>query len=317
VSRKTLVPLLVLIAFGGSGKAQSPPPSPKPFTVEVNVDVVSVTAVVYDKAGHFVRGLGPSDIDVFEDGVPQEVSYFREASGAGDEKIPLSVVLVLDASGSMNKNMHFVQEAAINFVDKLEDVDKALVVDFNEAVRGSVDFTGDSRRLEEFVDALQAWGGTSLYDAIHYSLNRIKDQPGRKALIVFTDGADNTSTLSENEVVDYARSVEATIYSIGFRGDEGLFARSPRGFLRKIARETGGSFFFPEKIADLIRIFSGISEELHNHYLLAYTPKRAPDGTWRAIELRLKGKGKDAEVRVRKGYFAIKRRPSTPRTTTP
>lgn len=300
--------LLVLAAAllpAGPAAAQSPSPRP-PATFQVDVDVVSVTAVAYDKAGHFIPGLGLKDVELFEDGVKQDVSYFREASGNTGEKIPLSVTLVLDASGSMRQNLHFLQEAATTFVHKLEDVDKAMVVQFNESIKGSAEFTGDVDRLDEFVDALQAWGGTSLYDAVHYGLGRIRDQPGRKALVVFTDGADTTSTLKEQEVIDYARSVEATIYCVGIRGEQGMMARSPRGFLRKIANETGGAFFFPDKVGELIRIFSEISEELHHHYALAYTPKRSADGSWRTIELRLVGR-KDAEIRVRKGYFAVKR----------
>ena len=163
------------------------------------------------------------------------------------------------------------------------------------------------------MEALEAWGGTSLYDAIHYGLERVKNQPGRKAIVVFTDGADTTSSMKEQEVVDYARSVEATVYCVGFRGESGLLARSPRGFLRHIAQETGGAYFFPDKIGELIRIFGSISDELHNHYLLAYTPKRPPDGTWREIDVRLLT-NKEAQLRVRKGYFAVKRRP--PATTT-
>ena len=316
--------VLAALCCAASVRAQVPssspapsalPATPAPFRLEVDVDVVSVTAVVYDKAGRFVGGLGPKDVEVLEDGVRQDVSYFREASGAGAERIPLSVVLVLDCSGSMRHNMHFLQEAAVNFVGKLEDVDSALVVSFNESVKGSMEFTGDTGRLEQFVESLEAWGGTSLYDAIHYGLERVRNQPGRKALVVFTDGADTTSTMKEQEVLDYARSVEATIYSVGFRGESGLLARSPRGFLRRIAQETGGSFFFPDKIAELIKIFNGISDELHNHYLLAYAPKRPPDGTWREIQVRLLT-SKDAEVRVRKGYFAVKRRKPAPRAVT-
>jgi len=179
------------------------------------------------------------------------------------------------------------------------------VVSFNESVKGSAEFTGDTERLELFVEGLQAYGGTSLYDAIHYSLGRIKDQPGRKAIIVFSDGADTTSSMEDREVVDYARAVEATVYSIGFKGS-GMMASSPRGFLRKIASETGGQFFAPDKVGELIKVFNAISEELKNHYLLAYTPKRAADGTWREISLKVNRP--DAEVRVRKGYFALKRR---------
>ena len=285
------------------------PPEVKPFTLEVGVEVVSVTAVVFDKSGQFVRGLGPKDVDLLENGVKQDVSYFREASSQGDaaERVPLTIVLVLDTSGSMRDNIHFLREAVLNFVYKLEEVDTALVVSFNESVKGSAEFTGDTDRLERFVEGLQAWGGTSLYDALHYSLGRVKDQPGRKALIVFSDGADTTSTTEDRVVVDYARSVEATVYSIGFKGS-GMMASSPRGFLRKIASETGGQFFAPDKVGELVKVFNAISEELKNHYLLAYTPKREADGTWREISLKVNRPG--AEVRVRKGYFALKRRRS-------
>jgi VWFA-related protein len=284
--------------------AQQPAPPqvvPKPFTLEVDVDVVSVTAVVFDKAGRPVRGLGTKDVELLESGVKQEVSYFREASSLGDpsERVPLSIILVLDTSGSMRDNMRFLQESVLNFVYRLEEVDSALVVSFNESVKGSAEFTGDIDRLERFVEGLQAWGGTSLNDAIHYSLGRIKDAPGRKALIVFSDGDDTTSQLAEKDVVDYARAVEATVYSIGFKGP------GSRGFLRKLANETGGQYYAPDKVSELIKVFNEISNELKNHYLLAYTPTKEPDGSWRAISLTVNRA--DAEVRVRKGYFAVKR----------
>ena len=304
----TAAPALAQAPAPSPAPSASPSPrTPRPFTLEVDVDVVSVTAVVEDKRGRFVPGLGPRDVEVFEDGVKQEVSYFREARGAGEERIPLSVVLVLDSSGSMQNSMRFLREAANAFVGKLEEIDSGLVVQFNDTVKGSAEFTGDAERLERFVDSLQAWGGTALYDATHYGLMRVKGQPGRKAVVVFSDGADHNSSMTEQEVIDYARSVEATVYSILIKGEQGLFGRSPRGFLRKIAQETGGSFFSPQKVGELLAIFSGISDELHNHYALAYTPRRPPDGTWREIEVRLVA-NKDASVRVRKGYFAVKRR---------
>jgi Ca-activated chloride channel family protein len=288
---------------------QTPAPqTPPPITLEVDVNVVSVTAVVFDKGGKLVHGLGAGDVELLEDGVPQELSYFREASSQGDpkERVPLSVVLVLDTSGSMNQSLPFLQEAVLSFVYKLDEVDQALVVSFNDSVKGSAEFSGDTDRLERFVEGLQAWGGTSLYDAIHYSLGRIRDQPGRKAIVVFSDGADTTSTMEDKVVVDYARSVEATVYCIGFKGNNGFGLSGPRGFLRKIASETGGQYFAPEKVGDLIKVFNEVSNELKNHYLLAYTPKRAADGSWRQIQLKVNRPGLD--IRVRKGYFAIPRR---------
>lgn len=310
MTRRAAFSLLLAAVLAGGGallaRAQTPraPAEIKPFTLAVEVDVVSVTAVVFDKKGTFVRGLGPGDVSLYEDGIPQEVSYFREASTDADARVPLSVVLVLDTSGSMRESMRFLSEAVLNFVYKLDAVDKAMVVSFNDSVKGSAEFTGDIDRLERFVDGLEAYGGTSLYDAIHYSLNRIRDEPGRKAVIVFSDGADTTSTMRDREVVDYARAVEATVYSIGFKGSGP--GGSPRGFLKKIATETGGQFFAPGNIGDLIKVFTEISDELKNHYLLAYSPKREADGTWR--EIRLEVDRPDVEVRVRKGYFAIKRR---------
>jgi Ca-activated chloride channel family protein len=303
VSRALSLALAVLAAVSPAA-AQSP--SPPPLRIEVDVGVVSLTAVVQDQAGRFVHGLTPQDIEIYEDGVRQEVSYFREASLGAEARIPLSVVLVLDSSGSRRTNLGFLQEAAAAFLRKLEDGDQAMVVQFNESVKGSAEFTGDGERLEQFVEAVQAWGGTALYDAVHYALNRIRDRPGRKAVVVFSDGADNTSSRKEQEVVDYARAVEATVYCIGIRGEAGLWARSPRGFLRKIASESGGAFFFPERVGELMKVFFEISGELNNHYLLGYAPKRPPDGSWR--EIQVKPKRKDAEVRVRKGYFAVKRR---------
>lgn len=305
------LPTLLLLgtrAAPAQAPEQAAPQERAPLTLEVDVDVVSVTAVVFDKSGRLVPGLGPQDVRLLEDGVEQEVSYFREASSQGDAaaRIPLSVALVIDTSGSMggprNQILRFLQQAILSFVYKLEEVDQALVVSFNETVKASSEFTGDSERLERFVDGLQAWGGTSLYDAVHYSLERIEDRPGRKALVVFSDGADTTSALDATTVVDYARAVEATVYAIGFSGTHG----SARGFLSRIARETGGRHFTPDKVGELSKVFSEISQELKNHYLLAYTPKRPADRTWRRIELEPKRPG--LEVRVRKGYFAVPRR---------
>jgi Ca-activated chloride channel family protein len=294
---------LLAVFSAGLSLAQTTPP---PATFGVDVNVVSVTAVVHDGAGHFISGLGPTDVQVYEDGVLQSVSYFREAGG-GQEKIPLSVILALDMSGSVRPNLHLLKEAALTFVRRLEDADAILVVDFNEAVRGSAEFANDIERLETFIEGREAWGGTSLYDATHYALARLRDRPGRKALVIFSDGADTTSSRSEREVMAYAQAVEATVYCVGIHGDSGLLGGSSKGFLKKLAQESGGSFFFPDKVRDLIQVFSGISEELHHHYALGYAPTRAPDGRWRKIDVRVLRRG--AFVRVRKGYVASRRRP--------
>ena len=319
--------LLLLAARGNPARAgparhhhPAPPPvTQPPFVIEADVNVVSVTAVIFDKAGRFVPGLGTKDVELLEDGVKQEVTYFREASAEGEgERIPLSVVLVLDTSGSMVPNMRFLQEAATNFLYKLEETDTAMVVSFNESVKGSTEFTSDFERLEQSVNGLQAWGGTSLYDAVHYSLGRVKDQPGRKAVVVFSDGADTTSTsFNDQGVVDYAQGGGSHHLRHRVpRRPRPLRLEPTRGSSASSCDETGGAFFFPDKIGELNKIFNLIANELKSHYLLSYSPQRSPDGSFRAISLRLVSpKAKDYEVRVRKGYFAMKRSrpPARPR----
>lgn len=296
-----------LAALAATAVADGPAGKPlpgQPPTIPVGVEVVSVTAVVLDRDGRPLRGLTARDVELREDGVAQELTYFGEAATGAEagERVPLSVVLALDTSGSMRDSLRFLQEAVLGFAGKLEDEDRALLVSFNDSVKGSAEFSTDRDRLERLVEGLQAWGGTSLYDALDYALRRTKDQPGRKAVIVFSDGADTTSALKDDQVVDAARAVEASIYAIGFTGSQG----PPRGFLRRIAAETGGRYFEPGKVGELLRVFGEISDELKNHYLLAYTPARPADGAWRRIELRVNRPG--CRVRVRKGYFAAPRR---------
>ena len=287
--------LAALPAPGGSQTPQIP-------VIDVSAYVVSVNVVVFDSGGRFVKGLRPEDVEILEDGVPQEVSFFREASDRTGERIPLSVVLTLDTSGSMKRNLHFLQEAATTFVNKLEDVDTVMIVQFNESVKGSATFTDDLDRLDRFIEGMQAWGGTALYDAVQYSLTRVMDRPGRKAVVVFSDGADHNSTLRDDDVVSLAQGVEATVYSVAIEGESGS-----KGFLQKVSRETGGLYFSPGKVGELSAVFSAIANELHNHYALGYTPKRQPDGKWRAIEVRLKNRS-DLQLRTRKGYVARKPR---------
>jgi Ca-activated chloride channel family protein len=304
--RRALVVLLAA-AIAAPASAQSPSPTARPpLIIGAEVELVSITAVIQDRNGQPVRGLGTKDVVVLEDGVPQELTYFREM-GQG-ERIPLSVVLVLDTSGSMKKTLPFLQEAAVTFLSRLEPGDKGLVVSFNNGVRSSVEFTDDVDRMISFVEGLQAWGGTSLNDAIHSGLNRVRNATGRKAVVVFSDGADTTSSLNEKDVVEYARAVEATVYAVGFKG-EGP-GGTPQGFLKRVASETGGQHFFPGDVTDLIGIFKAIAGELQSHYAFAYGPKRAADDTFRTIEVRLTPPRKDVSVRVRKSYFAAQRRPA-------
>jgi Ca-activated chloride channel family protein len=279
---------------------QDPQPRP-PLVVGAEVEVVSVPVLVYDKSGRFVEGLKKEDIQILEDGVPQEVMYL--AASTGEDRIPLSIALTLDTSGSMQPSIKFLKEAATYFTGKLEASDQALVVQFNESVKSSSEFTDDTDRLDSFINGLQVWGGTALYDAVMYSLDRLRDRPGRKALILLSDGDDNASASGKAQVTALAKSLEVSIYSVGIQGFD-----MPRGFLKNLAEDTGGAYHFPNKTSELIKVFEAISKDLKNSYLVAYSPKRAADNTYRKIEVRVSRP--EVTVRVRPGYMAAKKRRS-------
>lgn len=278
---------------------QSPAPTPPPLVISAEVEVVSVPTLIFDRAGRFIEDLKKEDVTILEDGVPQEISFLGRSTG--DDRIPLAVALALDTSGSMQDNIAFLREAATFFTGKLEEGDQALIVQFNETVKSSAEFTEDTDRLDSFVGGLRAWGGTSLFDAIHYGLERLRDRPGRKALIVFSDGEDTTSIVQKESVIAMARAVEASVYAVGV-------GNPPKGFLKQISQDTGGAFYFPDKVGELIEVFDTIAKELRNNYLIAYSPKRNADNTYRKIEVRVSRPG--ASVRVRPGYFAQKKRRS-------
>jgi Ca-activated chloride channel homolog len=299
--------LLLGAALATAARASSPPSAPPaqdrqqppPLVIGAEVEVVSVPVLVFDKSGRFVADLKKEDFQIYEDGVLQEITYL--ATSTGEDKIPLNIALTLDTSGSMRPSIDFLKEAATYFTGKLEPTDQALVVSFNESVKSSSEFTDDSDRLDTFITGLQVWGGTALYDSVLYSLDRLRDRPGRKALVLLSDGDDTASTADKSQVVALARSLEVSIYSVGIQGFD-----TPRGFLKGLAEDTGGAYYFPNKTNELIKVFEAISKDLKNNYLVAYSPQRAADNTYRKIEVKIKRP--EVKVRVRPGYMAARKR---------
>ena len=176
------------------------------------------------------------------------------------------------------------------------------MIQFNESVKSSSEFTDDTDRMDAFINGLQVWGGTALYDAVMYGLDRLRDRPGRKALILLSDGDDSgASSATKAQVTALAKSLEVSIYSVGIQGFD-----TPRGFLKNLAEDTGGVYYFPNKVSELIKVFEAISKDLKNNYMIAYSPKRSADNTYRKIEVKVNRP--EATVRVRPGYMAAKKR---------
>lgn len=293
--------LAIATAASASSVATPQDPQPRPpIVIGAEVEIVSVPVMVYDKAGRFVADLKKNEIQILEDGVPQEITYL--ASSTGEDRIPLSIALTLDTSGSMQPSVKFLKEAATYFTGKLETTDQALVVQFNESVKSSSEFTDDTDRMDSFINGLQVWGGTALYDAVMYGLDRLRDRPGRKALILLSDGDDSgASSATRAQVTALAKSLEVSIYAVGIQGFD-----TPRGFLKNLAEDTGGVYYFPNKVSELIKVFEAISKDLKNNYMVAYSPKRAADNTYRKIEVRVSRP--EVSVRVRPGYMAARKR---------
>lgn len=269
------------------------------YAETVEVDIVQVTAVV-TTGGRFVRGLTKKDFRVFEDDVQQDITFFGSA-----EKVPLELVAAIDVSGSMRQALLSVKAAARTFLRALAPEDQVSLIAFNDnlftLVRRSTDATARLRA----VDRLGAWGGTALYDVIIKSLDLVGRQQGRRAIVVFTDGHDESSFAKLDAVVRRVESSDSTMYMIG-QGDA-LRSETFQDVLERLATVSGGRSFATGDPGKLEKAFSEIIEDLSNQYLLAYPPKNtARDGAWRRI--RVEAAGGKYDVRARQGYRVGKKR---------
>jgi VWFA-related protein len=285
--------------------AQESQESQERFQFRAAVQAINLSVVVADKKGRFIPGLSVEDFEIIEDRVPQEIDFFTS------EVTPVTLLLLLDASTSVRPSMDGIKEAASNFVSKLWDGDQAIIADFNERIRFSSHFSDDVDRLVQTIQSLYPSGWTALYDSILYSIDKVSEAEGRKALLVFTDGDDSRSVgqgseASSEDAIEGARFSEVTIYTIGFQGNRTAGARGVnKGFLRDLAEETGGDAFFPKGIGDLNESFEQIQDELHSQYRLAYVPTNTElNGEWRSITVRIKNRD-DLVVRTRQGYYAF------------
>lgn len=296
---------LVLTARVAPAQQKQGDQQEKRFQFGVGVEAVSLDVVVTDRNGRFLPGLEAADFEVLEDGVAQELSFFTS------EITPLTVLLLLDASTSIRPSVEGIKEAAANFVIKLWEGDQAIIADFNDRIRFSTYFTDDIDRLVLNIQSLYPSGWTALYDSILISIDKVSRVKGRKALLVFTDGDDSRtaghgSEATRDDAIEGAKYHEVTIYSVGFRGRRSSGRGGiNKGFLTRLAQETGGAAFFPKDIGELNDSFTQIQDELHSQYRLAYVPRNGSfDGQWRNVEVRVKNHDK-LMVRTRRGYYAI------------
>ena len=303
----SVVALLGGLAVGASGQTRSPQPpdpdAPRVPSFRTGVDVVSLNVTVTDGTSRFVTDLSQEDLQVYEDGVLQEITYFSR------QQLPIALALLIDTSASMADRMTTAQEAAIGFSRRLRSEDLAEIIDFDSRVDILQAFTNSIDDLEGAIRQTSAGGSTSLYNALYISLKELKKAPlrvedvRREAIIVLSDGEDTSSLVTFEEVLDLAKRSETAIYTIGLETDDGGSGFREADFvLRQLAQDTGGRAFFPDNVDDLAGIYEQISDELSSQYSVGYVsanPLR--NGQWRRILVRVNRD--QIAARTKQGYF--------------
>ncbi len=267
------------------------------FMSKVEVDLVELPVSVYDAEGRLVRNLSREDFTVTEDAVKQELTSFEFA-----ESLPLSLGILIDGSGSMKESMPIVHQAASEFVQKLvsSEKDQGFVIEFRERPTLLASLTHRATDLERAIAETHASGATALYDAVVMSLYQFRATPGRKAIVVLTDGDDNHSWTDYATLRRYARSAGVPIYFIGLKLsflDTGIKSR-----MNELASDTGAEAFFVSKASSLPEVYRKIETELRSQYFLRYlTNSQKGENQFRAIEVKLR----DPKLRAKtiRGYF--------------
>lgn len=270
-------------------------------TFRTDARLVVLPVSVSDKSGKLLTNLSQESFKVFENGAQQPIKLFRR------EDVPVSLGIIVDNSGSMHDKRSKVETAALDLVKASNPHDEVFIVNFNDEAYLDVEFTNDSKKLEEGLARIDSRGGTALRDSISMSVDYLKQKgkKDKKVLLVVTDGNDTASTGTLEKLVDKARQAEVLIYAIGLLSEEEKHdAKKAKRELDAITRESGGLSFYPRELAEVDRITQQVAHEIRNQYTIAYSPTiQALDGSFRQIKVTVNGSG-HPNVRTRTGYYA-------------
>ncbi|MDA2933289.1 VWA domain-containing protein [Acidobacteria bacterium AH-259-D05] len=269
-----------------------------PPRFRVNVDTVVVRITVTDPLNRYVVGLEKEHFRIYENKLEQALTHFS------NDKSPISVGIILDMSGSMGDNILSARSSVIRFLEQGDPQDEYFLITFNERSALARDFTNRSENIRNEISIKSPKGRTALYDAMYLGMEKIREgRHQKKALIVITDGEDNSSRYTFSELKEFVKESDVQIYVIGERSDMGY----GRSIISEIVRLTGARAFFPNNFKQLDYFCDLIHSELRNQYLVGYTPtNRKGDGSWRKIKVQLnppEGMPK-LKVRAKEGYFA-------------
>lgn len=272
----------------------------QPVTFRGGIDLTTFGVTISDRKGELIGDLTKDDFEVFEDGKKQTVQFF--AKGDGETAPELHLGLLVDASGSMEQDLKLARSAAIKFLNLLPEAADITLVDFDTVVRITRYPQRDFPRLIERIRMRKADGFTALYDAIGTYLDGADQQPGRKVMVMYTDGGDTRSALSFNETITLLKASQVTVYAIGLVENMGSARSEMKMKMQQLTETTGGQAFFPTQMKDVESTYEKVLGEIHAQYHLGYlSTSTATDGAWRKVEIKLKRP--DGKVRARKGYF--------------
>ncbi len=280
---------------------KTPPPVQEPPTFTADTNLVVLHASVVDKNAKLITNIPRTAFKVYEDGVEQPIKEFLR------EDVPVSMGIIIDNSGSMRDKRARVAAASLALVKASNPQDEEFLVNFNDVAYLDQDFTNDIKKLEEALDHLDSRGGTAMRDAISMSIDHIKEKGkhDKKVLVVVTDGNDNTSDITLEQLVRKARQSEVLIYAIGLLSEEEpRDARDARKALKLLTENSGGVGYYPKDTSEVERITPQIAHDIRSQYMISYTPTNlAFDGTYRKINVTVKGYG-NPTVRTRQGRYA-------------
>jgi Ca-activated chloride channel homolog len=294
--RSTVLVMLATFVLGPDVQQQP--------TFKTGVDLVHFSVVVTDKNGAAVTGLTIEDFEIVEQGTAQKITQF--AGGDPENAPPLHLGFMIDLSGSMSEDIKDVRTAAIKFLDAVKRVEDIIVVDFDTEIR-IAQFESDDPRLVEYIRARKPQGAwTALYDTIAVYLNKAAQQSGDKILVLYTDGGDTRSAISQGELLDLLKSSDVTLYSIGYLEHQGGARHNQQQVLQRVSATTGGQAFFPGRLQDVDKVYDKILREISTRYSLGYvSTDRRMDGRWRDVKIRLTRPDlKAVKIRTREGYYA-------------
>ena len=322
--KRAATALALITIFSLHPRAQTPatPDDAAAEVVKVSTNLVTVPVSVKARKGSYVTNLRREDFRIYEDGVEQEIAHFETADK------PFTVALLLDVSDSAKGELEEIQNAAVAFLEQLQPQDRALIISFDRRVVRLTGATGDRRTLAAAIRRVRSGGATALYDALEGALREdLKSIPGRKALVLLTDGIDTSSARATYESALRAADEEyALVYPIQWDTPNSLSARqrlkpdsaaviytTPRGeplrnayergtrFLRFAAGASGGRFHHADGLKNLERSFARIAEELRQQYTLGYYP-RNPSAKGRKRRIKVGVSVADADVHARDSY---------------